>query len=85
MAEAVYALCGATSVACAILLLRGYTATRARLLFWASLCFTGLALNNVLLFIDLVLIPGVDLSDLRGGVALAALLVLLFGLIWERS
>jgi len=85
MAEAVYALCAATSVTCALLLLRGYAASRARLLFWASLCFAGLALNNILLFVDLVLIPQVDLSELRGAVALAALVVLLFGLIWERQ
>jgi hypothetical protein len=85
MAEAVYALCAATSVTCALLLLRGYAAARARLLFWASLCFAGLALNNILLFVDLVLIPKVDLSELRGAVDLAALGVLLFGFIWERQ
>jgi hypothetical protein len=85
MAEAVYALCAVTSVLCAVLLFRGYAGTRARLLFWASLCFAGLALNNVLLFVDLVLIPKVDLSDLRGTVGLASLGILLFGLIWERQ
>jgi hypothetical protein len=85
MAEAVYALCAATSVACAVLLFRGYAAARARLLFWASLCFAGLALSNVLLFVDLVLVPKVDFSCARGVVGLAALVVLLFGLIWERQ
>jgi hypothetical protein len=85
MAEAVYALCAGTSVTCAVLLLRGYAASRARLLFWASLCFAGLALTNVLLFVDLVLIPKSDLSDLRGGIALAAIGLLLFGLVWERQ
>jgi hypothetical protein len=85
VAEAVYALCGATSIVCAVLLLRGYAATRARLLFWASLCFAGLALNNILLFVDLVLVPALDLSNVRGTVALGAMLILLFGLIWERQ
>ena len=85
MAEAVYALCGVTSIACAVLLLRAYASTRARLLFWSSLCFAGLALNNVLLFIDLVLVPTWDLSNLRGLLALGAMMVLLYGLVWERQ
>lgn len=85
MAELVYALCGVTSIACAILLLRGYQHSRTRLLFWSSLCFAGLAVNNVLLFVDLVIVPGIDLSNPRGLVALAALMTLLYGLVWERQ
>lgn len=84
MAEAVYALCGVTSVVCAFLLLRTYLSTRARLLFWSSLCFVGLALNNLLLFFDLVITPALDLSALRGFLALAAMMILLFGLVWEQ-
>jgi hypothetical protein len=83
MAELVYGLCGATSILCAILLLRGYRSSRARLLFWASLCFIGFALNNVMLFVDLVLVPDVDLYMWRTLPALAGVLVLLFGLIWD--
>jgi hypothetical protein len=83
MAEAVYVLCALASIACAALLLRGYLASRTRLLFWSSLCFFGLALNNVLLFVDLVLIRDVDLTLARAGTALVALMVLVFGLIWE--
>ena len=83
MAEAVYILCAMTSVACALLLLRGYRESGARLLFWSGLCFAGLALNNILLFIDLVVIPDVDLSMVRSPLALAAMLVLILGLIWE--
>ena len=83
MAELVYVLCAATSIACAVLLLRGYQRSRTRLLFWSGLCFAGLALNNVVLLIDLVIIPSVDLSLVRSGTALIAMLILLFGLVWE--
>jgi hypothetical protein len=84
MAEAVYALCALTSIVCAILLLDGYRTSRVRLLLWAALCFGGLAVNNVLLFIDLVVFPDRDLRILRSAVALAGLCILLFGLIWEE-
>lgn len=84
MAEAIYILCGLTSVGCAVLLFRGYRASRTRLLFWSSLCFTGLALNNVMLFVDAVLVTEIDLfSGWRSAVALAGLAVLVFGLVWE--
>jgi hypothetical protein len=83
MAEAVYLLCAATSVLCAVLLYRAYRTSRTRLLFWSSLCFSGLALNNVLLFVDLVVVPTVDLSLLRTSVAALAMLLLCFGLVWE--
>lgn len=85
MAELVYLLCGATSTMCAVLLLRSFRTSRAKLLFWSALCFVGLALNNVLLFVDLVVVPQVDLSLLRSGIALAAMVVLLAGLIWESQ
>jgi hypothetical protein len=83
MAEGVYALCALTSVVCAMLLYRGYRASRTRLLFWSSLCFLGFALNNVLLLVDLVFMPAGDLSVWRGGAALLAMLVLLYGLTQE--
>lgn len=84
MAEAVYLLCAATSVACAALLLRAFRRQRTRLLLWSSLCFALLAINNLLLFVDLIIIPeAVDLSIERSVVALAGIAVLVFGLIWE--
>ena len=84
MPEAVYLLCAATSIACAILLLRGYLRQRTRLLLWSSLCFVLLALNNALLFIDLIIVPtALDLSLWRSVTALSGVSVLLFGLIWE--
>ena len=81
MAEIVYALCALTSIACAWLLFRKYLARRARLLFWASLCFLGLAANNVLLFADLVLFPTIDLSGWRTAAALLGMSVLVYGLV----
>jgi hypothetical protein len=85
MAEAVYFLCAATSVLCAAMLFRGYREHGTMLLFWSSLCFAGLALNNILTFIDLVVVPSRDLSVWRSAVALAALGLLLYGLIWESK
>lgn len=83
MATLVYALCALTSVACALLLLRGYRNSRARLLLWAGLCFAGLAANNILLLVDKRLTPTVDLSLWRSLPALAGVALLLYGLIWE--
>jgi len=85
MAETVYVLCAATSIVCAWLLLRGYRASRIRLLFWACLCFVFLAANNVLLFLDLVIFVRIDLWWLRTSIALAGLVVLVCGLVWESQ
>lgn len=84
MAELVYVLCAVTSGACAVLLWRAWARARARLLLWSAACFTLLTANNVLLFVDLVVIDGVDLSEARVGTGLAGLLVLLYGLIYDR-
>jgi hypothetical protein len=85
VAEAVYILCTLTSAACAVLLLRGYARSRARLLLWSGLCFILLALNNVLLFMDKVIFPNIDFWGWRTGTALAGLALLVFGLIWEAD
>ena len=85
MAEAVYALCALTSIACTVLLLRGYRQSKTRLLFWASLCFVGFALNNVLLFIDLILLPQIDLFWWRTLPALIGVGLFVYGLIWEAE
>jgi hypothetical protein len=81
MAETVYILCTLTSLGCAALLFRGYRRSRTALLFWSSVCFAGLALNNALLLVDLVLLPDVDLAILRGTVGLVSLLLFVWGLI----
>lgn len=83
MVTLVYALCALTSLACAVLLLRGYFASRARLLLWSGLCFTGLAANNIILLIDTRVVPTIDLSLWRSLPALAGVAILLYGLIWE--
>lgn len=83
MASAVYALCALTSGLCALLLWRAYRSSRARLLLWSSLAFIGLTANNVLLFVDRVVVPDVDLGLPRALLAALAVLVLLLGLIWD--
>ncbi|NOK36806.1 hypothetical protein D7W79_21100 [Corallococcus exercitus] len=85
MAEAVYILCALTSAACAVLLLRAWRRTRMKLLLYSGLCFSVLTVNNVLLFVDLVLIPAEDLSLARTLASLVGGGVLLFGLIWDVS
>ena len=83
MAEAVYVLCAITSLVCAVLLFKGYRDSRTRLLFWSSLCFAGLALNNALLLIDLLMGPAYDLRLLRTGIAVLALTMMIHGLVGE--
>lgn len=86
MAELVYVLCALTSAACAALLWRGYArGGRARFLLWSSLCFAGLALNNVLLFVDKVVLPDRDLSLWRTSAAVVGMLLLTYGLIWDAE
>jgi hypothetical protein len=83
MAEAVYALCTVTSAVCATLLVRSYRHTRIRLLFWSAFCFVALAINSVIVFIDLVVVPQTDLALLRSLTAVVGLGGLLFALIWD--
>ena len=85
MPAAVYLLCFCTSLLCAVLLARSYRSSGARLLLWTALCFVGLAVGNLLLFIDLVLVPTIDLLPARQFVHLAAIAVLLYGFIWETE
>lgn len=85
MVESVYVLCAATSALCAALLFRGYRTNRTRLMLWSSLCFVGLAANNILVFVDLVLFPQIDLFALRVAPELAGMILLLYGLIQESK
>lgn len=79
----VYVLCAATSSLCAILLIRGYRQSRARLLLWSAACFVGLALNNILLVINVGLVPALNLATWRLVPAVLGAGALLYGLIWE--
>lgn len=83
MSGVVYILCALTSLLCSILLLRGYRGTGMRLLLWSGLCFLVLSLNNVILFIDLIVFTQVDLGVTRQAVGFAGISLLLYGLIWE--
>jgi hypothetical protein len=86
MAEIVYIMGAALSALCAALLIRGYARSGYRLLLWSGLCFVGLALNNVTLFLDLVVFAdGPDLSLPRLLSAVGGLSLLLYGLLWEAG
>ena len=83
-AAAVYFLCFLASACCGWLLVRSYLGNKTKLLLWSAICFVLLALNNLVLFIDLVLLPtSIDLSIVRGLLALTAVVALLYGFIWE--
>lgn len=83
MAEVAYAGCAIAAALCAWLLLRAYLRSRYRLLLWGGLCFIGLTANNVLLLLDKVVFPAVDLSLFRLSIGLVAVLVFLAGLILD--
>jgi hypothetical protein len=85
MAEIVYTLCFLTSAIVSILLLRGYRRSRVRLLLWCGLGFLGLCMNNLMLIVDLVLFPQVDMSLYRAVAGLVGMALLVFGLIWDSS
>ena len=81
MAAIVYLLCAITSAACTILLLLRFKRGGARLLFWSGMCFLAFTINNILLFIDLIILPGtLDLMPLRSTTVLIGLLLLIYGL-----
>jgi hypothetical protein len=83
MEKLIYGMCALTAALVALLLLRGYLRTRHRLLLWSGACFVGLTANNVMLVVDRVLLPAADLSTVRLVLALAAVLLLVVGLVME--
>lgn len=85
MATAAYSLCALTSCLCAVLLIRAQRRSPMPLLFWSAVCFVLLAVNNVVLVIDLSIVPDTDLSALRKGSGLVGLLALLYGLITTET
>lgn len=84
MAAAVYFLCALTSFACFVLLFRSWRGSGHRLLFWSALCFAGMTLNNILLVLDKLFVER-DLGVPRLMVGLVALLLLIYGLVWEEE
>lgn len=87
MAELVYISCASMSVACALFLLRAFRKNRSHLLFWSSVCFGLLAVNNGLLFFDMMIVPEIDIHGplLRNFLSAGAGSVLLGGLIREMT
>ena len=74
-----------TSFACMVLLFRGYARTGLRLLLWSALCFIFLTANNVLLFVDNIIVPQIDLRPYRLMAALIGIGCLLYAFIWEAE
>lgn len=85
MPGSVFILCAATCLLCAVMLFRGYQRTRVRLLFWSSLCFAGLMIDNLMLYADLHVLSEQRLLIWRKLPGLIATALLLFGLIWESE
>jgi hypothetical protein len=85
MPQVIYTLCALTSLTCLVLLWRSYRATGSRLLFWSAMCFLLLTFNNVLLVLDKIVFLERDLTLGRLTAALLAVVLLLFGLIWEED
>ena len=86
MAAVIYSLCAVAAAICAYLLLQAYRRGGYRLLLWSGLCFVGLTLNNILLVIDKIVLPTeVDLATPRLLTALFAMMILLYGLIWDTE
>jgi hypothetical protein len=81
----VYLLCIAASLTCTLLLLRAYSQNRVRLLLWSGLCFIGLTVNNIVLFLDTVIFPDNDLYMFRMTATVMGILCLLYGFIWESE
>jgi len=73
-----------TSLACMVLLFRGYAASGVRLLLWSALCFVFLTANNFFLVLDLA-ITDVDFRPWRLGTALIGISFLLYGFIREAE
>lgn len=76
-------LCAATALACGVLLFRGFRRNGTRLLLWCALFFLALALENLTVFIDLIVVPDMDLFTVRTSIALIGVTLLLVGLIWD--
>jgi Family of unknown function (DUF5985) len=83
MGPAVYIFGLLVTLSCGVLLTRAYTNVGKRLLLWSAICFYFLALSNLIVFLDLVIFPDVDLYRWRLITAAVGMLILLYGLIWE--
>ena len=85
MASAVYLLGILVTGLCAALLLHAFTRVKQRLLLWSGLCFVGLTVSNILLFVDLVIWPDLSLYTWRLSTAAVSMLLLVYGLVLESD
>lgn len=85
MSGIIYALCAMTALFCAVLLLQAYRRSGYRLLLWGGVCFLGLTANNALLILDKLFFPQVSLLSFRLVLALIAMIILLYGIIWDSE
>lgn len=83
MAAFVYILCAVTSFCCGALLLRRHRLSRLRLLLWSGIAFCCFTVGNVILFVDLIILPQVDLTLWRSLFNLGGVLLLVGALISE--
>lgn len=86
MGGIIYGLCALTAGMCAYLLLKAYRTNGYSLTLWGGLCFSGLTLSNVLLIVDKLMLPiEQDLAPLRYTVTLIAMMILIYGLIFDTE
>lgn len=78
-----YLLCFLTSLSCCLLLIRSYRRNKSKVLLWTAACFVLLAVDNLLVVLDLVLLPDVDLLLARLLATLLAVSTLIIGFVWE--
>lgn len=83
MAELIYGLCTVLSLAIAVMLWRQQRRLPTRMIYWTALCFSGLALSNLVLVVDKLVFPEFDLRVLRHSISLLSIGLLLFGLVYE--
>ena len=83
MAALIYTLCTGAALFCTVLLARAYARTHTRLLLWSAVCFLGLTVNNLLVIVDLLILPDINLFLLRNVTALVGVSSLLVGLVWD--
>lgn len=85
MAMLIYALCALTALVCAVALLLGARRSGSRMLFWSGLCFVGLTATNVLIVVEAADLLQYDLRTPRLAVSLLAIVLLLYGLVFEEK
>jgi hypothetical protein len=81
----IYILSAATSLTCSLLLLRGYRRGGGRLLLWSAICFAGLTIDNIVLLVDVYVVPQFSLDIVRKVAGLVGLVLLIYGLVWETN